>query len=76
MYQFKVSGMTCPSCARGIQNTLATIDPKGIVKVNIEKQLVNVSSERPLVQIQNLIEESGYPVQESRDLGKLAKVAN
>lgn len=68
MYEFKVSGMSCPSCAKGIRNTIATIDSKVVVNVDIEKQLVQVSSNKSIEEIAKLIEDSGYPIERAQAL--------
>lgn len=62
MYEVKVSGMTCASCADTIGDSLQAIDSSSEVEVNIQKQTITVKSTRDAGAIASLIEESGYPV--------------
>ena len=62
MYEFKVSGMTCGSCANSITLALKTIDPKVKVVVDVKSQTVQVESAKNENDIAVLIEETGYPV--------------
>lgn len=68
MYELKVSGMTCASCADTIGDTLQAIDSKAEVEVNIQKQTILVKSTKDRGTITALIEESGYPVLASREI--------
>lgn len=62
MYEVKVSGMTCGSCANSMEYALKTIDPKVKVSVDLKSQTVKVESDRDQNQITALIEDAGYPV--------------
>ena len=66
MYEVKVSGMTCGSCASSITHALKTIDPKVKVSVDLQTQTVRVESDKNENDITALIEEAGYPVSESK----------
>lgn len=62
MYEVKVSGMTCGSCANSISYALKSIDPDVGVSVDLKTQTVRVKSSRGQSEITALIEEAGYPV--------------
>jgi copper chaperone CopZ len=62
MYQFKVSGMTCPSCARALKKALSIIDSNIDVEVNLPMQTIKVKSLKSAAEISRIIEEAGYPV--------------
>lgn len=62
MYEVKVSGMTCGSCASAIGYALKTIDPKVEVSVDLKTQTVKIKSDQEQQNITSLIEEAGYPV--------------
>lgn len=66
MFEFKVKGMTCPSCAKSMKSALLSIDSKVEVEVNLITQTVKVKSNRSEKEIAVLIEEAGYPVIESK----------
>lgn len=68
MYEFKVSGMTCGSCASSITHALKTIDPKVKVTVDVKSQTVQVESSKDEKDIGLLIEETGYPILASKKL--------
>lgn len=68
MYEVKVSGMTCGSCASAITHALKTIDPKVKVSVDLQTQIVRVESDKNEKEITTLIEEAGYPVSESKKM--------
>jgi copper chaperone len=62
MYEFKVQGMTCGSCANAITYALRSVDPKVKVSVDIKSQTVRVESSKDQKDLAGLIEEAGYPV--------------
>ena len=66
MYEVKVTGMTCGSCAGAISHVLKTIDPKVQVSVNLKNQIVMVNSDQDQNQIVALIEDAGFPVIEAK----------
>lgn len=68
MYEVKVSGMTCGSCANSITHALKTIDPKVKVSVDVQTQTVRVESDKNEKDITALIEEVGYPVSASKKI--------
>ncbi|MGE0762968.1 MAG: heavy-metal-associated domain-containing protein [Bdellovibrionales bacterium] len=68
MYEIKVSGMTCGSCANSMSYALKSIDPNVEVSVDLKSQTVKVKSNREQTEITALIEEAGYPVLGARKL--------
>lgn len=68
MYEFKVSGMSCGSCANAITHALKTIDPKVKVSVDIKNQTVRVESSKSEAEITNLVQDAGYPVLEAKQV--------
>ncbi|MDZ4082054.1 MAG: heavy metal-associated domain-containing protein [Bdellovibrionales bacterium] len=68
MYEVKVSGMTCGSCANSISHVLKSIDPKVKVEVDLQEQIVRVETEKSEKEITALIEEAGFPVSGSRQI--------
>lgn len=62
MYEVKVNGMTCGSCASSIRHVVKRVDPDAEVEVNIKNQTVQVKTKESAVTIAKLIEESGFPV--------------
>lgn len=68
MYEVKVSGMTCGSCANSISHVLKSIDPKVKVEVDLKTQIVRVESEKSEKEITALIEEAGFPVLASKKM--------
>ena len=69
MYEIKVTGMTCGSCASSLTHVLKSIDPKVKVGVDIRTQTVTVQSEKDEKQIVALIDDAGYPVISSKKIG-------
>lgn len=69
MYEFLVSGMTCGSCVGSISNAVKAFDPKAEVNVDMKGQKVNVKSAKNQDEIQSTIEEAGYSVLSSKNLG-------
>ncbi len=68
MYEMKVEGMDCASCANSIAYALRSIDAGVEVSVDVPSQIVRVKSGRDEASIKALIEEAGYPVKSSRKL--------
>lgn len=64
MYELKVKGMTCGSCAESLGDTLKELDPNGEVTVNLKQQIVSVRTKIEQSAIVSLVEGSGYPVLE------------
>lgn len=62
MYEFKVQGMTCGSCANTITYALRSIDPKVKVSADVKSQTLRVDSNQDKGALSNLIEDAGYPV--------------
>ncbi len=68
MYEFKVQGMTCPSCAKSMRMALHSIDAEADVEVNLPSQTVKVKSSKSQKEVAAIIEEAGYPVLEARQI--------
>lgn len=68
MYELKVKGMTCGSCARAMQSAVKTIDPNVEISINLRSQTVQIKSDRDQAEITALIEDVGYPVLEVRKI--------
>ncbi len=68
MYEFKVEGMTCPSCANSISLAMKQVDATSSVKIDINEKLVKVNSRKTSAEIKSVLEEVGFPVLESRQL--------
>lgn len=62
MYEFKVQGMTCGSCANTITYALRSLDPKVKVSADVKSQTLRVDSQHNQEALSALIEEAGYPV--------------
>lgn len=62
MYEFKVTGMTCGSCAHTIAYALKSVDPKVKVSADVKAQTLRIESTQDQKEIASLIEEAGYPV--------------
>ena len=63
MYEFKVQGMTCGSCANTITFALRSLDPKVKVSADVKSQTLRVESSQDQVALSALIEEAGYAVE-------------
>lgn len=62
MYEVKVTGMTCGSCASSIRRILKRSDPDVEVSVNVEEGTVSVQSKIDQTRLAELVEEAGFPV--------------
>lgn len=69
MYEFKVTGMTCGSCASTITYALRSLDPKVKVTADVKSQTLRVDSNHNQEEISALIEEAGYPVVAANRIG-------
>ena len=47
MIDFKVQGMTCGGCARGVTNALQRVDANAVVNVDLARKTVSVSPMLP-----------------------------
>ncbi|MGZ5279386.1 MAG: heavy-metal-associated domain-containing protein [Pseudobdellovibrionaceae bacterium] len=68
MFEFKVKGMTCPSCARVMRKAISSLDPEVDLEINLPAQTVKVKTNKTEQEIASIIEEAGYPVLESRQI--------
>lgn len=66
MFEFKVEGMTCHSCANSISQAMKYADQASSVKVDIKGQTVLISSSKSEKEIASILEEVGFPVLESK----------
>lgn len=64
MFEFKVEGMTCGSCASAITRAIRDNDPEAQVTVDIRQQKARVKTAQKQEEVAQLIEEAGYKVLE------------
>ncbi len=62
MIDFKVQGMTCGGCARGVTNALHRVDADAVVNVDLPGKTVSVSSTADARQLKQAIETAGFAV--------------
>lgn len=62
MIDFKVLGMTCGCCVRGVTNAIKRIDADAIVNVDLQSKTVSVKSTADARQLQQAIETAGFEV--------------
>ena len=62
MQTFKVDGMTCGGCVRGVTNAIKRIDPDSTVQVDLATKTVKVDSALPCAQIVDAIKTAGFDV--------------
>ena len=60
MMKFRVEGMTCGGCARGVTNAVRAIDPEAEVAVDLAAKSVAVRSNASADRIRSAIDEAGY----------------
>jgi len=63
MYEFKISGMTCGSCANRITIALRSIDSDVKVLADVTSKTVRVESAKSQNAISQAIEDAGYAVE-------------
>ncbi len=59
---FTVTGMTCGHCEKAVTRALKQVDPQADVRIDREKNLVQVESSRPREVLAAAIAEEGYGV--------------
>lgn len=59
---FDVQGMTCGHCERAVQTAIKTLDPQAQVRIDRQRNLVEVESNQPRDAITQAIREEGYTV--------------
>ena len=69
MYRFKVEGMTCGSCAEGIEDAVKRLDPNAEVRVDVRSETVDVKTSKDQREIIPLIEDEGYNVLSAQKVG-------
>ena len=62
MIDFKVQGMTCGGCARGVTSALQRVDADAVVNVDLASKTVSVSSTADAEQLKQAIEKAGFAV--------------
>ena len=62
MIDFKVQGMTCGGCVRGVTNALQRVDADAVVNVDLASKTVSVSSAAAVQQLKQAIEKAGFVV--------------
>jgi copper chaperone len=62
MIDFKVQGMTCGGCARGVTNALQRVDANAVVNVDLASKTVSVNSTADVQQLKQAIEKAGFAV--------------
>ena len=62
MQTFKVDGMACGGCVRGVTGAIQHLDPQSTVEVDLASKTVKVNSERPAKDIVGAIEGAGFEV--------------
>lgn len=62
MIDFKVQGMTCGGCARGVTNALRRVDAEAVVNIDLPSKTVSVSSKSDVQQLKQAIEKAGFAV--------------
>ncbi|ALH83072.1 MAG: heavy metal transporter [Sphingomonadales bacterium RIFCSPHIGHO2_01_FULL_65_20] len=62
MIDFKVEGMTCGGCVRGVTNALHRVDADAIVNVDLPSKRVSVNSTADVQQLKQAIEKAGFSV--------------
>lgn len=62
MIDFKVQGMTCGGCVRGVTNALHRVDAEAVVNVDLPSKTVSVNSTADAQQLKQAIEKAGFEV--------------
>jgi copper chaperone len=62
MIEFKVQGMTCGGCVRGVTNALKRVDADAVVDVDLAGKTVSVNSTADAQQLKQAIEKAGFAV--------------
>ena len=62
MIDFKVQGMTCGGCVRGVTDALQRVDADAVVNVDLASKTVSVSSAADVQQLKQAIEKAGFVV--------------
>ena len=62
MQTFKVDGLTCGGCVRGVTNAIQRIDPDSTVDVDLATKTVKVESALAAKDIVGAIEGAGFEV--------------
>jgi copper chaperone len=69
-YEFEANGMSCGSCVRAITNAMKDFDPNAEVTVNLKDKLILVESVKSQKELSHIIEEEGYQIINTKNLGE------
>lgn len=62
MIEFRVEGMTCGGCARGVTNAITRVDAGAVVNVDLPSKTVFVNSTSDARHVKEAIEAAGFEV--------------
>jgi len=57
----KIENMTCGGCANSVTKAIRSVDPTARVEANLATRLVKVETTAALTDLQQILEEVGYP---------------
>jgi copper chaperone len=61
MLELKVNDMTCGHCVGAVTKAVKELDPKAMVRVDLDTKRVSVESAKPAIEVLHALEEAGYP---------------
>lgn len=61
MYELRVGGMTCGGCASRVTKAVQSLDVTAKVNVDLQSKSVYVDTRIPVVSVQSIITDAGYP---------------
>jgi copper chaperone len=61
MLELKVNDMTCGHCVGAVTKAVKELDPKAMVRVDLDAKRVSVDSAVPAGEVIAALEEAGYP---------------
>lgn len=59
--QFYIANMECDGCARGVSQTIRSVDPQAIVQADPPTHRVTVQSDQPHATFLPALETAGFP---------------
>lgn len=59
--QFHIQNMTCGGCVRSVTKAIQSVDPVAKVSVDPNTRKVDITSERPRVEFETVLQRAGYP---------------
>lgn len=63
MDQFRVPGMTCAGCLRGVTKAFEKLDQQAHVEGSLEQRTITVASDKSASSLLAALENAGYPAQ-------------